>query len=205
MVPGPSALPVICAQQAQSTETRLEQVLSCALVDSPEQLTQGQDRASYAWEGLRTHMGGGMERLKERPGDGTITAWPYGQVMTAALNRAKLSGDYSDFDQLLQGLDKYQRSDGGYSPKPNRFGFEGNQFMDDNAWIGLAFVQAAQQRPDSDYLKKAESVARMLQANQSADGGLIWEEGNGSQDGSRGADEMVLQPGHPGGRSSAVA
>ena len=180
MVPGPAAPGVVCAREVELSqeESRLEQVLTCALVDSPYQLREGRDRASYAFEGLRTHMGGSMESLKERPGDGTITAWPYGQVMTAALNQAKLTGDYTDFDQLVQGLDRYRHPDGGYSPSPGRFGFHGNRFMDDNAWLGLVFVQAAQQQPGSGHLEKAREIADFLIEERNPDGGLIWEEGN---------------------------
>ena len=180
MVPGPVAPGVVCAREVELSreESRLDQVLTCALVDSPSQLKEGGDRASYAFEGLRTHMGGSMESLKERPGDGTITAWPYGQVMTAALNQAKLTGDYTDFNQLVKGLERYRHPDGGYSPSPGRFGFHGNRFMDDNAWLGLVFVQAAQQQPGSDHLDKARDIADFLIETRNPDGGLIWEEGN---------------------------
>ncbi|MFA5506345.1 MAG: glycoside hydrolase family 76 protein [Vulcanimicrobiota bacterium] len=181
MVPGGgAAAPVICAGEIQQAQegSRLEQVLTCALVESPHQLTGGQDRASYAWEGLRAGMGGDMNSLKERPGDGTITAWPYGQVMTAALNQARLSGDYTDFNRLVEGLEKYQHPDGGYSPSPGKFGFHGNRFMDDNAWIGLVFVQAAQQQPEAGHLEKAKEIADFLIRSRNPDGGLIWEEGN---------------------------
>ena len=179
MIPGSTAPGVVCAREIELSqrESRLDQVLTCALVDSPSQLTSGQDRASFAWEGLRTGMGG-MESLKERPGDGTITAWPYGQVMTAALNQAKLSGDYTDFNQLVEGLERYHHPDGGYSPSPGRFGFHGNRFMDDNAWIGLVFVQAALQQPEAGHLQKAREIADFLLRSRNPDGGLIWEEGN---------------------------
>jgi glycosyl hydrolase family 76 len=179
MVPGPAAPGIVCAGEMNQAGagSRLEQVLQCALVDAPSQLNAGTDRASFAWEGLRAGMGG-LEDLKERPGAGTITAWPYGQVMTAALDQAKLSGDYTDFDQLVKGLERYAHPGGGYSPSPGRFGFHGNRFMDDNAWLGLTFVQAAQQVPDAGYLEKAESVAEFLRSSQEADGGIVWEEGN---------------------------
>lgn len=180
MVPGASSPGIICAREVELSpeDSRLEQVLTCALVDSPSQLSEGRDRASYAFEGLRAHMGGSLESLKERPGDGTITVWPYGQVMTAALNQAKLSGDYTDFNQLVEGLERYRHPDGGYSPSPGRFGFHGNRFMDDNAWLGLVFVQAAQQQPDASHLDKAREIADFLLRSRNADGGLIWEEGN---------------------------
>ena len=181
MLPGPSAPAIICATELVPNQegSRLEQVLLCERVTSPTQLKQSIHRANYAWEGLRAHMGEGLENLHDRPGDqGHITAWPYGQVMTAALNQAKLSGDYSDFEQLVKGLEQYRHPEGGYAASKGPFGILGSRFYDDNAWLGLVFVQAAQQATQAGYLEKAEEIAAFLRASQQADGGLLWEEGN---------------------------
>lgn len=174
--PGPSAPAILCA--TDTAASRLDQVLSCESVTSPSQLTQPVHRAAYAWEGLRAHMGGDLDSLQERPGDGRITAWPYGQVMAAALDQAQLTGDYTDFEVLVEGLERFRHPDGGYASSRNALGFLGARFYDDNAWLGLVFMQAAQQRPDSDYLARAQEVAGFLQEAQQPDGGLLWEEGN---------------------------
>jgi hypothetical protein len=181
MVPSPAVPAIVCATTEQSqSQSRLRQVLSCEKVSSPQELQQSIHRASYAWEGLRTHTGQGLHDLKDRPGAfGRITAWPYGQVMAASLDQAKLSGDYSEFEHLVQGLERLRHPEGGYASSKGPLGNLGARFYDDNAWLGLVFVQAAMQAPaNSNYLRKAEEIAAFLRSAQQPDGGLLWEEGN---------------------------
>ena len=179
---GPALAPsIICSSQVVPSQdgTRLEQVLSCEKASSAADLKQSIHKANFAWEGLRTHTGGGLEHMKDRPGaSGGITNWPYGQVMAAALDQAKLSGDYKDFEKLVQGLDRYRHPDGGYASSRGPFGILGDRFYDDNAWLGLVFTQAAMQKPDAGYLQKAQEIASFLQAQQQPDGGILWQENN---------------------------
>ena len=179
---GPSVGPsIICSSQwlPSGEGTRLEQVLSCEKVSSAADLKQSIHKANFAWEGLRTNTGDGLEDMKDRPGAlGGITNWPYGQVMAAALDQAKLSGDYKDFEKLVQGLDRYRHPDGGYASSRGPFGILGDRFYDDNAWVGLVFTQAHLQKPDAGYLQKAQEVSTFLQSQQQPDGGLLWQEGN---------------------------
>ncbi|MGE0487736.1 MAG: glycoside hydrolase family 76 protein [Vulcanimicrobiota bacterium] len=174
---GPTPPAIACA--TLNDAPRLEQVLSCEGVTSPAQLKASIHQANYAWEGLRGHFSGGLESLRDRPGAaGRITVWPYGQVMAAALDQARVTGDYNDFEQLVNGLEQYRHPEGGYASSRGPFGLLGNRFYDDNAWLGLVFVQAAQQVPQGGYLEKAEEVAAFLRSAQQPDGGLLWEEGN---------------------------
>lgn len=181
IVPAPAIPAIICATSLgqEMGGTRLQQVLSCEKVSSAAELRQSIHRANYAWEGLRTHTGEGLHDLKDRPGAfGRITAWPYGQVMAASLDQAKIAGDYAEFDSLVQGLERLRHPDGGYASSKGPLGILGARFYDDNAWLGLVFVQAALQSPDSGYLEKAEEIASFLRDAQQPDGGVLWEEGN---------------------------
>lgn len=146
-------------------------------VDSATQLEQPARRATVAYDSMMTNMGGPSDLRQNRNGD-HANAWTYGQVMTAALDRAKLTGDYSDFDKLAAGLEKYKSDDGGYAPDSNGVHGKGRKYYDDNAWIGLTFMQAYEQRHDPADLKKAEASFSLLEKAVAPGGGLEWVEGD---------------------------
>lgn len=151
---------------------RAQAVLGCEAVSSPTQLQQPANRAALAWESLTAKLGSGPTSLADHGGSGTATAWPYGQAMVAALDQAKLTGNYHDFDQMVQHLESYRNAQGGYNPNTNG----GDRYYDDNAWIGLAFMQAYHQNPQPEYLQKAESVAQFIRTGITQDGGVLWKE-----------------------------
>ena len=151
-------------------------ILQCEGVDRPSELKDPGHRADLAWEALLTNMGGDVGSLRDRRDFGGLTAWPYGQAMAASLDRAKLSGDYTEFYQMVDGLEAFRSAEGGYNPGKGG----GDRYFDDNAWIGLVFMQAHQQVPDAakqaEFLKKAEDVFSFLETGMSDSGGILWKE-----------------------------
>ncbi len=156
--------------------TRGKLILQCESVSKPSELKDPQHRADLVWEALVTNMGGQVEHLRDHKSLGALTAWPYGQTMAASLDRAKLSGDYTEFDRMVAGLKEFKSEKGGYHPGS----LGGDRFYDDNAWIGLVFMQAHQQVPDqarkAEYLEKAREVMSFLDTGMSAEGGILWKE-----------------------------
>lgn len=103
--------------------------------------------------------------------------WPYSQKMAAALDRAHLTGDYTEFDKLARELEDYRHPQGGYSParRPE------DRYYDDNAWLGLDFIQAYNQRPDQPHhLEKAEEIFRFLEEGIQPGAGIVWLENDPS-------------------------
>ncbi|MFN8612361.1 MAG: glycoside hydrolase family 76 protein [Vulcanimicrobiota bacterium] len=147
-------------------------VMACEGVSQPGQLQQPANRAAFAWESLTAKLGNGPTTLNDHVGSSGATAWPYGQAMVAALDQAKLSGDYTQFDQMVEHLESYRNAQGGYNPTTRG----GERYYDDNAWIGLALMQAYHQNPQPQYLAKAESVAQFIRTGITGDGGLLWKE-----------------------------
>ena len=154
------------------------EILSRARVSSPSQLQQPSDRAELSFEALKTNMG--TARLLEKPGGNTASAWTLGQTMVAALDVSKLTGSHGDFDTLFSQLAKYKEPGGGYGPNTDGKAGTGARFYDDNAWIGLALMQAYNQVDDpgkkAAYLADAKGIFDFLKTGQQSDGGLIWEE-----------------------------
>jgi hypothetical protein len=150
------------------------QILGRENAKSPAELKLPANRAALAFEALKTNMGG-LSDLREKRGGAPSTAWTFGQTMVAALE----TGDPKDFDQLVQKLDHFKEG-GGYAPTSNGQHGQGHRYYDDNAWIGLAFMQAYGQSQDPSkkalYLSKAEEVFQFLKTGQQADGGLVWVE-----------------------------
>ncbi|MHB2020175.1 MAG: hypothetical protein ACYCW6_24840, partial [Candidatus Xenobia bacterium] len=137
------------ARDDVSLSPQAQSILHHEHVDNAQQLQQPADRAGLAWDALKTNMDSSTGLLNGRNGQ-PASAWTYGQTMVAALD----AGDTREFDNLTQGLQNYKSPDGGYSPGTNGVSGTGNRYYDDNAWIGLAFMQAYNQT--SDPAKKQE-------------------------------------------------
>ena len=155
-VPGATLLERI---RGEGQRPAMQAVLRCAGVTSADQLTDPGMRADYAWYGM-LQLGGGE------------AVWPYGQKMAASLDRAKLSGDYTEFREMVRQLEDYRDPRGGYSPTTDG----GSRYYDDNAWLGLVFVQAHAQTGDPAYLAKAEQILSFLQEGMTPEGGILWVE-----------------------------
>ncbi len=99
--------------------------------------------------------------------------WPFSQKMAAALDRAHVTGDYGPFEKLVAELEDYRHPAGGYSPSTH----PEDRYYDDNAWLGLDFLQAYTQRPDQpQYLEKAREIFRFLEEGFQPGGGILWKE-----------------------------
>lgn len=97
--------------------------------------------------------------------------WPYGQVLHGRIVLAKQTGDWERVDRMFTELESYRNGDGfdGGAGFPMRY-------YDDNAWIGLAAMQAHEATGDDRYLRHAERTFRMVRTGQHDDGGLYWLE-----------------------------
>lgn len=177
LLPVPAAA-IHCASGEITGQGR-EAVLRCENVISPGSLQQPQNRAQYAFESLREELGP-LTNLNEYQGRKFVTAWPLGQVLQASLDNAKLTGDYTDFNTLAHQLESYKSPEGGYAPGSLGLRGHGDRYFDDNAWIGLVFIQAHQQTGDPAYLQKAEAIFAFMKTGIQPDGGILWKENSPS-------------------------
>lgn len=107
--------------------------------------------------------------------------WPLGQVLAAALDleclRASARESVTDVatepsvDELLATLERY-RVDDGYGAFPG----DRPRYYDDNAWIGLDFVQLHLQTGRDDALAAAIRVMTFVLEGEHPDGGVRWVE-----------------------------
>lgn len=141
----------------------------------------GQGCAGHAAEdygALETHLTrggrGSGTRYIERSGTRVAaTAWSHGQASAAALDMALVCGGWGDARRSLTGLKRFQRgvsysSEQGHGP-PERY-------YDDNAWIGLDFIQALKMSRHARFLDRARRVFSFLERGFSPHGGLYWKE-----------------------------
>jgi hypothetical protein len=129
-------------------------------------------RAQEAQAAIDEHLTRG-NRLRENSGSNkSSTAWPAGQAAAAALDLALLSGNKNKVAQAMQALKPFERPDGSYGP--NSGGDNAERFYDDNAWIGLDFMQAYKMTGDKNYLHKAEKIFTFLEGGI-VNGGLLWK------------------------------
>jgi rhamnogalacturonyl hydrolase YesR len=138
-----------------------------------------QARAEATWQAAEQQLGlpGQKGLFRTAPGSPfhPADAWPQGQAIAATLDIAQLTGNYTPVDQTMKALSLYQH---GNAYTPGILSKPGNapRYYDDNAWIGLDFMQAYAQTGNKDYLNHAESLFSFLQQGQSKDGGLYWVE-----------------------------
>jgi rhamnogalacturonyl hydrolase YesR len=98
-------------------------------------------------------------------------AWPLGQVLHGRIALAMQGGDWDRVDAVFRDFEAYRINDG----------FAGGagdtaRYYDDNAWIGLAAMQAWTATGDDKYLRHAERTFRMVRTGQHPEGGLYWVE-----------------------------
>jgi rhamnogalacturonyl hydrolase YesR len=144
--------------------------------DKPADASTPTERAKTSWDALNRGMAlpGAAGLYRENPTTlKPATVWPVGQVLAGALDLAQLTGDYKPVDQAMAGLSLYKHG-GAYAPSVGG----GNKLWDDNAWIGLDFMQAYAQTGNKDYVKAAEAMFPFMLEGLHKDGGLYWEENN---------------------------
>lgn len=144
----------------------------------PADATAPKARAESALESMNRHFAypGQLGLYREHAGElKPATVWPHGQGVAAALDVAQLTGDYGQVDAMMKSLSLYDK-DGAYAPGIDAIGH--NRLWDDNAWVGLDFMQAYTQTGNRDYLKAAEAMFPFMLEGVHRDGGLYWQENN---------------------------
>ncbi|MFP5504432.1 MAG: glycoside hydrolase family 76 protein [Candidatus Sericytochromatia bacterium] len=145
---------------------------------APADAADPKGRAAATWKLIEARYGiPGMKGhfTEVEGGFQPATVWPHGQAIAAALDLALLTGDYAPVDASMKALSLYM-DDGAYGP----FSTTGHahRLWDDNAWIGLDFMQAYAQTGNRDYLAKAEAIFPFMESGLHREGGLYWEENN---------------------------
>ncbi|HEY9724251.1 MAG TPA: glycoside hydrolase family 76 protein [Oscillatoriaceae cyanobacterium] len=141
----------------------------------PPDAKTGTGRAQSSWQALQQNFGvSGMPGLYTDPASKGLyptAVWSQGQAIGGALDLANLTGDYTPVNQTMSAL-QYYGNGGAYCPGING----GARYYDDNAWVGLDFMQAYSQTGNKDYLQKAEAMFPYMQTGLHPDGGLHWVE-----------------------------
>jgi len=144
---------------------------------APADPTSSRARAEATWSVIEHHFSvPGLSGVFGETPSGIIpaTVWPHGQALAAALDLAELSGNYSTVDSLMKSLSAY-KINGAYAP--GLYATDSSKRLwDDNAWLGLDFMQAYQQTGNQEYLRAAEGLMPFMQEGLHKDGGLYWEE-----------------------------
>jgi len=151
-----------------------------------------QQRAQAAWEALQTQFGNSgpaypnifAESLPGAQGQVQPSfVWPQGQVVRAALDLAKLTGDYTDFDRTVTSLSRYlltKNGTTGYAPDVDPPAGD-IRWWDDNGITCLVLLQASAQVGQASYLQEVENIWPFLKAGQWPGGGLLENESPSGQ------------------------
>lgn len=102
----------------------------------------------------------------------SVALWPYSQVMHAYAISDQVCGP-ARFPGLARGVQAYRSPHGGYRESIGR----GKRFFDDNAWVGLAFLQRHLITGGTASRSRARDVDVFVQTGRGADGGIQWVEG----------------------------
>lgn len=118
-------------------------------------------------------MGGGRFTVVREPRSPlSVALWPYSQVLHAFAISDRVSGP-PRFPGLARGVQAYRDPHGGYRESVGR----GSRFFDDNAWVGLAFLQRHMFTGGSRSKQRAKDVDEFVQTGLDSDGGILWVEG----------------------------
>jgi hypothetical protein len=135
-------------------------------------------RAEASWQAIQRQFGTPIAKhvfADNTSNAGEIAAvWPFGQAIAATLDLARVTGDYRAVDSAMQGLQQYRLGQG-YAPSYRPDSSEA-RYWDDNAWIGLDYMQAYKQTGDSQYLDKAKAMFPFMRQGLAPDGGTYWAE-----------------------------
>lgn len=151
------------------------------------------DRAVASYEALRQHFGRTRRKLFRETTHSTDSnpysyAWPYSRALAATVDMARLPGIGSrylgDLRDRLEGLERYWNGRG----KPPAYDSSvrswlrpaGDQYYDDNAWIGLELVHVYRLTSEPSALRRAAQVFAFLVSgwdddpHHPAPGGVFW-------------------------------
>jgi len=136
-------------------------------------------RAKMAWEALQKNYA-----IPNQPGayyedlsrNKQAFVWPQSQAIHAALDIGQLTGDYSDFHRAEADLSRYvlikngifSYASGVNAPKDTK------RWWDDNGWVALALLQAAEQIPNPPSLESERRHWAFFKSGQAPQGGE-WE------------------------------
>jgi len=122
----------------------------------------------------RSLVGGGRVTWVREPGSPlAVTCWPFSQVMHAYALSDPVSGP-ARFPGLSRGLGGYRDPRGGFRESIGR----GKRYYDDNAWLGLAFLQRHVFSGGTHSRVRAASIDEFVQGGlDGATGAILWVEG----------------------------
>lgn len=121
----------------------------------------------------RALAGGGRFAVVHEPGSPlAVPCWPFSQVMHAYALSDPVSGP-ARFPSLTRGLNGYRDPRGAYRESIGR----GKRYYDDNAWIGLAFLQRHAFSGGQHSRHRARIVDEFVQTGlDEHTGGILWVE-----------------------------
>jgi rhamnogalacturonyl hydrolase YesR len=97
--------------------------------------------------------------------------WPLGQVLHGQVALAMQDGDWQRVESTMRELESY-RVGNAFAGGTGSAG----RYYDDNAWIGLAAMQAYSATGDERYLRHAERTFSMVASGSAPGGGVYWLE-----------------------------
>src|SRR5437763_273181 len=112
---------------------------------------QAAHRAAASSRAMVAQLGEANGQLRGAPGGATSGAWNKAQAIEAALDEARLTGEYGKVEKMLAGFKAYKLGNG-YAPGINPTKGTSHRWFDDNAWVGLVFMQAHDQTGKPRYL-----------------------------------------------------
>ncbi len=101
-----------------------------------------------------------------------VTLWPYSQVLHAFAICDQVAGP-ARFPALARGLGAYRDPRGAYRESIGR----GRRYYDDNAWVGLAFLQRHLISAGGYSRHRAKELDAFVQSGREPGGGIRWVEG----------------------------
>jgi predicted alpha-1,6-mannanase (GH76 family) len=116
-------------------------------------------------------MFGTSHRFHANHGPWREEIWPMSQVLHGRIITAMSDGSWGDVEKIMRDIEVY-RSDDGFNGGIG----SSERYYDDNAWIGLAAMQAYGATDDPRYLAHAERTFKMVKSGEHKDGGLYWLE-----------------------------
>lgn len=121
----------------------------------------------------RCLVGKGRFTVVREPGSAlSVTLWPYSQVLHGYAISDQVSGP-ARFPGLARGLQAYRDPHGCYRESIGR----GKRYYDDNAWVGLAFLQRHLISAGGFSRRRAQDIDAFVQSGLDDSGAIRWVEG----------------------------
>lgn len=148
----------------------------------------------------RSLIGRGRFTVVREPGSAlSVALWPYSQVLHAFAISDQVGGP-ARFPGLARGAQVYRSPRGAYWESIGR----GQRYYDDNAWVGLAFLQRHIISGGSFSRHRAADVDDFVQSGRDASGGIRWVEGGSTLNACSTGAGALLHAGLGGDVSSSL-